>query len=877
MDACRVALRVGSNCAARDDYARLVSLLRRGLAIATTAAAVIYVVIAIGAIWRTPDIGFRVRIGRYVASARADSPVHVGDRVLAIDGEAVQSTMAYARWRRTVSAGERLLITVANPQGVQRQVSIVAAPGSVPVLGLITASFGVVLLLFGLAMRLRDLDSGMAYRFWVMAVPFPLIYVGAIAAPFSLPDPVVIGGLALALAVSPALLDDFFATVPMPIARSSRVTRAALIVTGVVFAVLTMFGINGAEDDDSLLRAAVGGLLVMGLSNIVMCAIGLRRQWRRARVADATERAQLKWMLGGFALVVVHTAVIAPGALSDPLWFTVGGFVPLLCGAAILWFGAAMLAVLRVRLTTIDAVVPSSLLYSAAARGSMVAAALAVIAVGTIAHQLADGAPTVAAAATAIAAAILFGPVRARVQSWFDTWSGRDRGHYLAEVHRVMHQLLPLREESAAAKVALEKAVEIVAATGGAIYLRGERIHSCGHGEYPDVAPADETTAERLVCTVERNAVLVLGRRRGGDPYREDDRHLLAAVTVGLAAALDASHSSRELAELRARNSAPVIAPIETSAPPLVGESAVATKLRTRVAQMAASAAPVLLTGETGVGKGVISRELHRRSERAGGPFVHVDCASIPAALVESELFGHERGAFTGADKSRKGLLELASGGTVFLDEIGELPLALQPKLLRALQERTIRPVGATRSRDIDIRVIAATNRNLEEMIRAGTFREDLYFRLRVLELEIPPLRDRRADIAAIAASLLPRLAERNGGAQLSLATDAITVLAEHDWPGNIRELENTLERAIVLGGVTTIHASSLVVTARRKVDVPAVVDAADHREYLEVVERERLIAALDAAGGNRAEAARRLGLPRTTLVNKLRRYGITS
>jgi DNA-binding NtrC family response regulator len=866
VDARDGAVRVGSNCVARCDHARLVSLLRRGLAIATTAAALIYVVIAIGAIWRTPDIGFRVRIGRHVAAARTESLVHVGDRVIAIDGQRVASTMAYARWRRTVSSGDRIIVTVADPRGVTRQVAIVAAPGKVPVLGLITASFGVVLLLFALGMRLRDPGSDVAYRFWVMAVPFPLIYVGAIAAPFSLPDPLVMGVLAAALGVAPSWLDDFFSSFPMPLARSSRFARTALMVGGGAVAIATIAIIRSAGDDDSLLRLGVAGLLVMGIANIVVLAIGLRRQWRRARVADATERAQLKWMLGGFALVVVHTAVIAPGALSDPLWFTVGGFVPLVCGAAIVWFGAAMLAVLRVRLRTIDAVVPSSIVYSGA---SMVAAALAVIAVGTIAHQLADGAPTVAAATTAIAAAILFGPVRARIQTWFDTWSGRDRGHYLAEVPRVMSEL---RDSPAAARLALEKAVAIVSAIGGAIYARREntfeRTHVCGDVELP---AAFISVPESDFAVVRDTVVLLLGPRRGGDPYREEDRHLLDAVI----AALEAASSSRELAELRARSSAPLLAPIVSSAPALVGDSAVAVKLRTCVAQMAASAAPVLLTGETGAGKGVIARELHRLSLR--GAFVHVDCASIPAALFESELFGHERGAFTGADRAHKGMLELASGGTVFLDEIGELPLALQPKLLRALQDRMIRPVGSSRTREIDVRVIAATNRNLEEMISAGTFREDLYFRLRVLELEVPPLRERRADIAAIAVSLLPRLAERNGGASLSVAVDAVTALCAHDWPGNIRELENTLERAVVLGGVSTIHATDLVLTARRKVDVPAVVDAADHREYLEVVERERLIAALDAAGGNRAEAARRLGLPRTTLVNKLRRYGITS
>ena len=898
------------------------AMLHRGFVLVTAAAALVYVALAIATIWRTADVGFRIQVGREVVFARAGGPLHVGDRIEGIDGRPLRTTVEYARWRASVRAGDAAVVTIREAHGTRRDVAITATEAPVPVLALVTAGFAVLLLGFALWMRLRSGDDGTARRFWATTVPFPFIYVGALAAPHALADPILIGGLAVALGLAPVWLRDFFASFPMPLRPPSRRGRIVVAGAGGVAAVATVAAIVYArfvDETDLSVRAAVAGLLGMGLANVIVAAIGLRRQWRHARVADATERAQLKWLLGGFGLVVVHTAVIAPGAFSDPAWFTAGGYVPLVCGAAIFWFGASTLAVLRVRLPTIDAVVPSSVLYSAAARGSVAAAALAVIAAGTIAHRLAPDATAVAAAATAIAGAVLFGPVRARIQDWLDTWSGRDRRHYLAEVHGMMSQLLPLRDSTALARVALEKVVAAVSASGGAAYLPTdggtsgfERVHACGHGEYPAAlaSAAAPAAPENLACRVERagtiEALLVLGPRRGGDPYRDEDRDLLAAVAGSLAAAFEAARSSmsvedldarlaerereltereRELGELRRRAaphelvSAAVDAPAEDP-PALVGDSEVAATLREHVTRMAASSASVLIGGETGAGKGIVARELHRRSPRASGPLVHVDCAAIPAGLFESELFGHERGAFTGAERSRKGVLELASGGTVFLDEIGELPLALQPKLLRALQERTVLPLGATRSRTVDVRVIAATNRDLDAMVRAGTFREDLYFRLRVLELEVSPLRARRADIGAIAVSLLPRIAQRNRVAGLGLTPDAIATLERHDWPGNIRELENALERAIVLGGVSMISAAELVLTARvtmAAADARPLVEAAGHREYLDAVERERLVAALAEANGNRALAARRLGLPRTTLVNKLRRYRITS
>ena len=267
---------------------------------------------------------------------------------------------------------------------------------------------------------------------------------------------------------------------------------------------------------------------------------------------------------------------------------------------------------------------------------------------------------------------------------------------------------------------------------------------------------------------------------------------------------------------------------------------------------------PVLITGESGTGKELIARRIHRRSRRAKKPFVAVNCAALPDTLAESELFGHERGAFTGAERQRAGRFEEASGGTLFLDEVGELSPAVQAKLLRAIEDHVIRRVGGTRDLDADIRLIAATNRDLSD----GGFRSDLYFRLAVVRLEIPPLRERTDDIPAIAQHLLTRLATKHGLAVPALKSDALEALRRHRWPGNVRELRNVLERALVLRGAEPIRASDLALTPA------AATLAASHDE----VEKERVLEALRQAHGNREHAAKLLGVSVRTLYYRLNR-----
>lgn len=276
---------------------------------------------------------------------------------------------------------------------------------------------------------------------------------------------------------------------------------------------------------------------------------------------------------------------------------------------------------------------------------------------------------------------------------------------------------------------------------------------------------------------------------------------------------------------------------------------------------------PVLVSGESGTGKELIARRLHARSGRAGGPFVAVNCAALPETLAESELFGHERGAFTGAEASRAGRFEEAHGGTLLLDEIGELALPLQAKLLRVLETRMVRRLGGSSEREVDVRLVAATNRTLEAEVDAGRFRRDLYFRLAVVSVALPPLRERPADIPLLARHLLSSLATRHRLAAPALAEDALDALLRYGWPGNVRELRNVLERALVVGNGETIRAVDLALHAAGP---PPVVPLAR-----EARERAAVLEALRQSGGNREAAARLLGVSVRTLYYRLRNLGI--
>jgi two-component system response regulator HydG len=304
----------------------------------------------------------------------------------------------------------------------------------------------------------------------------------------------------------------------------------------------------------------------------------------------------------------------------------------------------------------------------------------------------------------------------------------------------------------------------------------------------------------------------------------------------------------------------------------LVGTSPAMRKVYDLLSRIANSDSSVLISGETGTGKELVARALHCRGNRATGPFVAINCAAMPESLIESELFGHVRGAFTDAHAARKGVFLQASGGTLFLDEIADLPLALQPKLLRALQERVVRPVGGEAEASFDLRLIAATNRDLESAVEEGRFREDLYFRIQVIEVPLPPLRARGKDVLLLAQHFIDREATSSGKNVAGLAPPAAERLLAYAWPGNVRELQNCMERAVALARYEQITVDDLPDRIRRYRRSDVLVASNDPSELvrLEEVERRYILHVLEAVGGNKTSAARILGVDRKTLYHKL-------
>jgi two-component system response regulator AtoC len=306
----------------------------------------------------------------------------------------------------------------------------------------------------------------------------------------------------------------------------------------------------------------------------------------------------------------------------------------------------------------------------------------------------------------------------------------------------------------------------------------------------------------------------------------------------------------------------------------IIGQSAAMQEVFDMIRQVAASRATVLIQGESGTGKELVAKAIHQLSPRAQGPFVPVHCAALSHSLLESELFGHEKGAFTGAVERRRGRFEMADGGTLFLDEIGEIEPAIQVKTLRVLEERKFERVGGQETLDVDVRLVAATNRNLKQMVEEGKFREDLFYRLYVVVIHLPPLRERMGDIPLLVQHFIGEFARENGKKIEGITPEAIDLLGAYSWPGNVRELRNVLERMVVLS-----HSERLSVR-----DIPAAIkESVQHRPgprpgkelSLTEAEKQLIVKALDACGGNRTKAAAQLGISRRTLHRKLNEYGL--
>jgi transcriptional regulator with GAF, ATPase, and Fis domain len=380
-------------------------------------------------------------------------------------------------------------------------------------------------------------------------------------------------------------------------------------------------------------------------------------------------------------------------------------------------------------------------------------------------------------------------------------------------------------------------------------------------------APATGAMCVPLLTVRSVRSALYLVRACGTAPFVDDDLHTLTGFGWIGGLALDRLQHMERLEDEARRLRAD-----DTLDHQMIGESAAIRTICRFVARVAPTEATVLIRGESGTGKELVAHAIHANSPRRNGPFVAINCAALPEALLESELFGHERGAFTGAVAQQRGRLELAGGGTLFLDEIGELALPLQAKLLRVLQERSVERLGGRRPIPIDVRIVAASNRDLDAALTLGAFRRDLYYRLNVVSISVPALRERSEDIPLLAACFVRRHAERCKRSVRGVSAEARPILQRYEWPGNVRELENAIERAVVLGSTDMVLAEDLPETLLERYEA----DSHDGRFHARVAAHKRSVIqeALHRAGGNVAAAARALGLQPTYLHRLIRNLG---
>ncbi|MBX7117294.1 MAG: sigma-54 dependent transcriptional regulator [Myxococcaceae bacterium] len=427
-------------------------------------------------------------------------------------------------------------------------------------------------------------------------------------------------------------------------------------------------------------------------------------------------------------------------------------------------------------------------------------------------------------------------------------------------LERAGHQVIATTSAKAALELVAQEDIDVVLTDLGMAEMSGIAVCERVLGTQPDI-PVVVVTGQNTMDSV------VAALRAGAYDFitKPVDTELLK---ISVERAISHRRLHEEVKRLRLNSGG-------ESSHDLLGQSLAMRRVHDLISRVATSDASVLVHGETGTGKELIARALHGASNRKAGPFVAINCAAVPQTLIESELFGHSRGAFTDAKAERTGLFLQATGGTLFLDEIAELPIEMQPKLLRALQERKVRPVGSNTEVPFDVRLVTATNRDLEYEVFQKRFREDLFYRVNVVTIEVPPLRERPGDVLLLAQHFLKRFAGVAGKPMTAISETAAEKLVNYEWPGNVRELENCIERGVALGRFDQLTVEDLPQKVRGYRAPSFVVSADDTTEVvvMEEVERRYIMRVLGLVGGNKSQAAQLLGFDRRTLYRKLARY----
>jgi DNA-binding NtrC family response regulator len=748
--------------------------------------------------------------------------------------------------------------------------------------------------------------------------------------------------------------------------------------------------VRGQADKVYVALGVVKGLALgyVALAVVVfgLCIACLIYSFRAAH--GRAERNQVQWILLASLLSSLLIAVLLWRAVDDPAILGLERWAWPMYGVSLLYTLAYAISITRYKLMQAEAIVSRSVTYvlvSVAAglvwSGMLVVGALAVgyftVGYSRAEHPWSRDAWVVGG--TAIVILILSDVARHRFQRAIDRRFYREKSKFDQAMRQMSQAVSSLVDRPTLGRRLLEAAAEVLRLDWGALYLVEEaggrlRLAAC-HGPVPDeeaLAPDNPLVARlhqaptvrlprgtalagsdpatdamialggEIAAALEADGVvaglLVLGPKRSGLPYEDEDVAFLGALgsvatlalrSAGIQQTLESlNHELRDkvekIAEQRRRililqdqlldhqltdrgeapaDGRPAAPAAEPEAFGRIKGSGPAVRALLEVARkVAASPSAVLVRGESGTGKELLAEAIHAASPRAAGPFVKVHCAALSQGLLESELFGHVKGAFTGADRDRVGRFQQADGGTLFLDEIGDINLEVQTKLLRVLQEMAFERVGSSQPVTVDVRIVAATHQDLEALIRAGRFREDLYYRLNVISLRTPALRERKEDIFELAVHFLGHHARRAGKAVTHLDDEAIEALVAHDWPGNIRELENVVERAVVLADGPALTRDDLppevrrpsrrrprlpapagvdaIAAARPRPALPAPAGAAEpdgdlDDEEAEAFERRRLLDALEEARGNKSVAARYLAMPRSTFFSKLKKHGL--